>query len=76
MIISDPVLVAKSSKIELFNTLIATEDISVNVDHVACYRNWGLPTNSWIQECTNPRCQITWTTKFCTVAPNICGSSV
>jgi hypothetical protein len=28
------------------------------------------------QECTNPGWQVTVATKFCTVAPNICGSSV
>ena len=28
------------------------------------------------QGCTNPRNQVTWVTKFCMVAPNICGSSV
>jgi len=24
--------------------------------------------------CTNPRCHVTWVTKFCIVAPNTCGS--
>jgi len=28
------------------------------------------------QGCTNPDSQVTMMTKFCTVAPNICGSSV
>jgi hypothetical protein len=25
--------------------------------------------------CINPRCQVAWESKFCMVAPNICGSS-
>ena len=29
--------------------------------------------NSVMQECTNPRHQVTWATKFCTVAPDIFG---
>ena len=32
--------------------------------------------HSHIQECTNFRHLVTWETKFCTVTPNICGSSV
>jgi hypothetical protein len=28
------------------------------------------------KKCTNPRCQVTWATKYCTVAPYICWSSV
>jgi hypothetical protein len=27
-------------------------------------------------KCTNPRCQVTWATRFCTVVPNICWTSV
>jgi hypothetical protein len=32
--------------------------------------------NSVMQGCMNPRHQVTWTSKFCMVAINICGSSV
>jgi len=37
-----------------------------------------LEDKSWIliQGCTNPRHQFAMVTKFCTVAPNICGSLV
>ena len=30
--------------------------------------------NSVLQGFTNSRCQLTWVTRFCMVAPNICGS--
>jgi hypothetical protein len=68
----------KCTRIEPLNTLIATMDISVIVEHVAWYycSIWGLPANSWTQGCSNCRCQFTWTTNFCTMAPNMCRSSV
>jgi hypothetical protein len=35
-----------------------------------------LQDNTFNQEYTNPGRQVAWTTKFCTVVPNICGASV
>lgn len=34
------------------------------------------PHHGLLQACTNPGRQVPMATKFCTVAPNICGSSV
>jgi hypothetical protein len=30
----------------------------------------------FVEECTSPMCQFTHSTKFCTVVPKICGSSI
>lgn len=41
-------------------------------------KNWEeqMYLDVFVEECTSPMCQVTHSTKFCTVVPKICGSSI
>ena len=41
------------------------------LNHVVLYKP--VLRNGLTQGCTNPGCQFTWVTEFCTLAPNVCG---
>jgi hypothetical protein len=66
----------KNLKSQFFCVSVLQDFLLLMICQVSKMKEVFSSVNSVMQGCTNPRHQVTWATKFCMVALNICGSSV